>query len=338
MTLKDFSGKRDSRSAAVLLLGDGPTALSALRSLVESCRVIGVIRGIHESEVDPVRVYAALAGIPVSALDHLRELPRIIAQAQPVAVVVSSFHRILSPEILRLSRFVNVHYSSLPQYRGRANVNWAVINGEKTIAISIHLIGPNLDAGNILFQQQIPIQENDTVTSLYDRLNAIQEHELGPAVLRAIAGDGGVPQDHDKATYGCTRVPDDGEIDWSQSSEAIDRLIRALAPPYPGAFTHFETQPLVIARAAPLSNPRTYRGRIPGRIVGLSPGEGWIDVLTGDGILRVFEVIPAPGNVCPAAAVIQSTRVTLGISRLDLLRRIEALEERLAILETAHRL
>jgi hypothetical protein len=78
-----------------------------------------------------------------------------------------------------------------------------------------------------------------------------------------------------------------------------------------------------------------YAGRVPGRVVGLSRTGGWVDVLSGDGALRIFDVIqPSSGSTVPAATLISSTRITLGLSRLNLLRRIMALEERLAMLSS----
>jgi methionyl-tRNA formyltransferase len=333
MTEQNFIPPESVRRADVLLLGDGPTALAALRSLVASCRVVGVIRATVEAEVDPVRVFAEQNKISVSALQRAEDLPNMITWDRPTAVVISSFNRILPPDVLNLSRFINVHFSPLPRYRGRANVNWAVVNGERTAAITIHMVTSELDSGNILFQEEIPVEPGDTATSLYDRLNAIQERELGFAVIRAVAGDVGVPQDHRKATYGCARIPDDGEIIWGLPTAVITQLIRALTPPFPGAFTHLESRRLIIARAAPCPDAPAYAGRVPGRVVGRSPAWGWVDVLTGDGVLRIFEVMSTAGIISPAARHIRSTRVTLGLSRLDLLRRINALEERVAMLE-----
>jgi methionyl-tRNA formyltransferase len=318
----------------VVLLGDGPTALAALRSLAASCRVVHILRTASDPVTDPVHMLAATVGISVSTLRGLEHLAQIVAELRPDAVVISSFNRILPPSILTLSQFINVHYSLLPGYRGRANVNWSIINGEPAAGISIHRVVPDLDGGNLLFQESVPIGSDDTATTIYNRLDAIQERELGAAVVRAVAGDHGISQDRNHTTYGCARVPDDGEIDWGKPTGTIDRLIRALAPPFPGAFTHLETRQLVIARAAPVSDPPVYAGRVPGRVVGLSQTGGWVDVLSGDGILRIFEVIPSSsGSPVPAATLIRSTRVTLGLSRLDLLRRIVALEERLAAAE-----
>jgi methionyl-tRNA formyltransferase len=318
----------------VLLLADGPTGFTALRSLAAQCRVVQVFRKPDQPEASALRAFAKAQGILVTELQELSQLRKAIADLRPAVVVISSFDRIIPPQILALCRFVNVHYSLLPHYRGRANVNWAIINGETTAGISIHLVIPELDGGNLLFQQAIPIGPNDTVACLYNRLNAIQERELGGVVLRVVAGYQGTGQNTDQASYGCTRVPDDGEIDWRQPTDAIDRLIRGLTPPFPGAFTHLDAQRLIIANASPRIDAPSYVGRVPGRIVGRSPSEGWVDVLTGDGVLRVSSVLTANSErPCAAAFVIGSTRATLGLSRLDLLRRIVALEDRLASLE-----
>jgi methionyl-tRNA formyltransferase len=171
------------------------------------------------------------------------------------------------------------------------------------------------------------------VTSVYERLNDIQERKLGAAVIDAIAGEQGIPQDS-SPSYCCARVPNDGEIDWQQSTFAIDRLIRSLTPPFPGAFTYFNAERLIIARAEPLTDPPFYVGRVPGRVIDFSQADGWVNVLTGDGVLRIFSVVtPADHNAWPAADIIRSTRVTLGLSRADLLRRINELESRIALLE-----
>src|SRR5262249_88595 len=154
-------------------------------------------------------------------------------------VVISSYDRIVPPDLLRRCPFVNVHYAPLPQYRGRANVNWAIINGESHTGITIHLVDQGLDSGNILYQALITIPPADTVPALYDHLNRLQREQLGAAVGRFLAGDSGVAQDPESATYGCTRLPADGEIDWSQPTDRIDALIRALVKPFPGAFTFF---------------------------------------------------------------------------------------------------
>ncbi|MBH8555297.1 methionyl-tRNA formyltransferase [Nostocaceae cyanobacterium CENA357] len=307
----------------VLLIGIGPTTLTALDSLMSKFHVQGVVRdaGID----DPVINLAQKASIPVFPDTSQKAIKSLVLKYQPDCVVVSSYNQILPPSIIELSTFINVHYSPLPQYRGRANVNWAIINDEPCAAISIHKISPDLDEGNILFQQLIPIRIDDTVADLYDKLNQIQWQNLGNTVVKAFNGYEGVRQNNTEATYGCTRLPEDGEINWSTSTRSINCLVRALVTPFPGAYTYFQGKKLLIWQAIPVENPPVYLGRIPGRIVGRSK-EGFVDVLTGDGILRILQVQFIGSARTAPANIIKSVKSTLGLQTADLLNRIETLE------------
>ncbi len=323
----------------VLLIGMGPTALSALESLAARFRVAGLLRDARPSpgEDDEVVERARDLKVPVFSDLSIEGVERAVTGSRPDCVVVSSYDRILPSQVLGRCRFVNVHYAPLPEYRGRANVNWAIINGEAETAITIHVIAPGLDAGNILYQQRAPIGPDDTVGDLYAKLNEVQRQVLGETVARYISGYEGDPQDEKAATYGCTRVPDDGEIDWSSSTRQVYALIRALAPPYPGAHTYLGARRIRILRAFPLSDAPRFVGRIPGRVVGRSRRDGYVDVLTGDGVLRVHEVEPDDSTSGPASAFIGSTRQTLGLRTADLLARIESLESRLNLSDSAGR-
>jgi methionyl-tRNA formyltransferase len=315
-----------------LLLGIGPTALSALESLAEQLHVVGVVRGVQpDAETDDVVVRrAGELSVPLLSDVSLDGVQRAIENSQPDCTVVSSYNRLLGAGLLDRGKFVNVHYAALPKYRGRANVNWAIINGEPETAITIHAVAPGPDTGNILFQQAIPIGPHETVADVYAALNEIQRRVLGDTVTRYLDGFPGVPQDESEATYGCSRVPADGEIDWSEPTDRIYGLIRALSPPYPGAHSYIGTRRITIMRASPARDGRRYAGRIPGRIVGRSAADGSVDILTGDGILRLHEVTVADNaEPIPASVVITSTSQTLGLRTSDLLMRIEQLEERL---------
>jgi methionyl-tRNA formyltransferase len=314
----------------VLLLGMGPTTLSALESLALRFRVVGLVRGPVPTEGDEVVKRASELGVPVFADVSLDGVARTITTCRPDCTVISSFHLILPAKIMSYGRFVNVHYAPLPEYRGRANVNWAIINGESEAAITIHVVARGVDAGNILYQKRVPIGADDTVADLYAVLNELQREALGATVARHLSGYEGEPQDDAAATYGCARVPGDGEINWSDSTERIYALVRALAPPYPGAHTYLNARRILIMRASPLRDAPRYIGRVPGRVVGRSGSAGYVDVLTGDGVLRVHEVMAGDSVISPASACITSTRQTLGLQTADLVAKIEALEARLS--------
>lgn len=312
----------------VILIAEGPTALTAAQSLAEHAEIAAIFRKRLVAN-DVIPEFAASRSIPLIADTSLARIRGEIERLRPACVVISSYDRVIPLEILKLSRFVNVHYGPLPAYRGRANVNWAILNHESKAAITIHVVDSNLDSGNILFQDFIPIGPHSTVTELYDRLNDIQHRMLGRTVARHISGYMGILQTG-VATYCCTRVPEDGEIDWKAPTQDTYALIRALASPYPGAYTFFRQQKIVISRAMPVVDARHYVGRIPGRVCSVDLNTGGIDVLTGDGILRIYEITEEIGVRTRAANLIRSTKDTLGLTSYELLHRIQELENMLA--------
>jgi methionyl-tRNA formyltransferase len=310
----------------VLLIGQGPTAHSAAESLLARFEVVGVVR----SDDDGVGTLAARHGVPRLADTSVAAIEGAIRNLAPDCVVVSSYDRILPPSLLASCRFVNVHYAPLPEYRGRATVNWAILNRRADTAITIHVLVAELDAGPILYQQRVPIGRHDTVTDLYVRLNELQRAHLASAVERHLAGDPGTPQDARAATYACARVPADGEIDWSRPTEEVYALVRALTHPFPGAFTYVDGRRLIVWRAAPVDAPRAWAGRVPGRAIGRSAADGWVDVLTADGVLRLESVQLEGEARRPASDAITSLRATLGLRAADVLERVRALEARTA--------
>lgn len=319
---------KDATKYRVLQLGAGPTALSCLDALASRFQVVGLVRGSSGDleRADETIDHARALGIPVFRDDSLEALEAYVQELTPDCVVVSSHARILPARFLARCRFVNVHYAPLPRYRGRANVNWAIINHESFAGITIHTISPGLDAGRILFQDVIKIQDDDDAASLYERLNAIQHARIADTILAHLQGYEGMPQDETQATYGCTRIPEDGEIDWSRPAGEIERLVRALVSPFPGAFTYYEGQRLTIWHAEAMAHPLCYEGRVEGRVIAVSRKEGTVDVLGGEGAVRLFRVQRDGREPEHAARVISSVRGTLGLRTSDLLARLERLE------------
>lgn len=315
----------------VALIGFGPTALAALGSLLQHVDVVALARELDAD--DPVVRLAANHGIAVNHPRSPRDIARLIERVQPDIAVISSYNRILDATALELCPFLNVHYAPLPRLRGNAPVNWAILNGESETAITIHEVAAGLDSGNIVFQQAVPIGPDDNATTLFEKLNAIQAHALGPTVLRVLDGWRGTPQNHGLSTYGCARTPEDGEIDWKRPAVEIDRLIRALTPPFPGAFTYFRGRKVVVRRAQAARYSRRFEGSVAGRVIDIDKRDGWVDVLTGDGVLRIHEVSQGPEPFEPASRIIVSRRARLGLQTSDLLERIDALERRLERLE-----
>lgn len=308
----------------VSLVAEGPTGLSALRSLLEQFEVALVIR--QGNDQDEVVDLARRSAVPVADCRSVSDLERALERYDAEIVVVSSYSRVIPERILMRWDFVNVHYSPLPAYRGRANVNWAIINGEDTAAITVHRIVPGLDAGPILLQRTVPIGARSTITELYAELNQIQEEVLGQAVRRRLDGADGEPQDETRATYGCTRVPEDGLVDWHAPTITIDRLVRALGGPFPEAFTHLSLRRVGILTAEPLADPPDYVGRVPGRVVRIDREEGSVDVLTGDGVLRLLRVA-VDGEAMRPTDLVRSLRTTFGASVVDMVESLRSLRD-----------
>lgn len=312
----------------VLLIGQGPTSSSALAGLLEVHDVVGLMRAAQPGDEAVSRARAA--HVPVHDRMRIDDVADLVRQLQPDCVVVSSFNRILPAGLLEACPFVNVHYSQLPRGRGRANVNWAVINGDTHAAISVHELVPDLDAGGLLYQERVPIGSRTTTTQLWAALNAVQQRELGGAVTRMLAGDHGEPQDESQATYGCTRVPADGELVWHRKTDELDRLVRALSAPTPAAFTFYGLQTVWVDVAEPSPDTKVYSGRVPGRIVRISARGGWVDVLTGDGVLRLHRLRLEGGAQIDAAELLSSVTATLGLRPMDLLAELAHLRRLLA--------
>jgi len=131
----------------------------------------------------------------------------------------------------------NVHGSLLPKYRGRVPVNWAIIHGEKECGVSLHRMELKPDAGNLLAQAAVAILRNDTAFDVFQKLKCAAETLLLEVVPEMLAGRViEMPLDLEKGSYHTGRKPEDGRIDWRRSAWEVHNLVRAVAPPYPGAF------------------------------------------------------------------------------------------------------
>ncbi|MGB5832870.1 MAG: formyltransferase [Thiohalocapsa sp.] len=149
------------------------------------------------------------------------------------------YRRMLSPELLAIPPrgAYNLHGSLLPKYRGRVPVNWAVLHGEQETGMSLHRMVRKPDAGAVVDHERVPILTNDTAYGVFQRLVCAGEILLLRAVPRMLAGTHReTPLDLGVGSYFGGRRPEDGRIDWRWPCWQVHNLIRAVAPPYPGAF------------------------------------------------------------------------------------------------------
>ena len=156
------------------------------------------------------------------------------------------YRRMLGAPLLALPRrgALNLHGSLLPRYRGRAPVNWAVLHGESHTGATLHYMEAKPDAGDIVAQQAVPILPDDTARDVFAKVTVAAEIALDDAVPKLVAGTAPrIPQDLSRGSYFGGRTAEDGRIDWSQSATQIHNLVRAVAPPYPGALTTIGGRP-----------------------------------------------------------------------------------------------
>ena len=133
---------------------------------------------------------------------------------------------------------LNIHGSLLPKYRGRAPVHWAIIHGESSTGASLHYLVEKPDAGALVDQEAVPILENDTALEVSMRVAAAAETVLRRSLPRLIAGTAPAePLNLSAGSYFGRRRPEDGRIDWRSGARVVHDLVRAVAPPFPGAFT-----------------------------------------------------------------------------------------------------
>ena len=231
---------------------------------------------------------AAAAGVPVE-LDADVRAPAVQARiaADAPAFVFSFFYRQLIPNaVLGLAArgAYNFHSSLLPRFRGRAPLNWQLVHGADAAGLTLHRMAISADAGGIIAQQRVPIGPDDDAKALFDRLL----DRLPPFLDDALAAlrDGRAvetAQAHAEATSFGGRRPDDGRIRWELPARRIHNLVRAVAPPWPGAFAYHGSARLaihrtrVVAEDGVAAEPGTV---LPGNCVAC--GLGVIEVLAGE--------------------------------------------------------
>lgn len=236
---------------------------------------------------------AQLSGIPWLRVHNVNESASVawIRERSPDLLLVVGWTQLVRPELLRVPRFacLGFHASLLPKSRGRAPINWAIINGETVTGNTMIVLEPEADSGDIVAQRVIPITDEDDCCTLYEKVGKSEVEmldEVLPLMRRGILHRR--KQDDSQATVMPKRRPEDGIIDWNRPTRAIYNWVRALTHPYPGAFTHFNSEKLWIWAARTDGNPIAHFISGPGQVA--LDAEGWPCVSTADGYIRLIRV------------------------------------------------
>jgi methionyl-tRNA formyltransferase len=247
---------------------------------------------------ESVQSVCELEGIPfITPLDP--KSPELLAQVQAAApdLMFSFYYRHMLPQaILDVAPAYNMHGSLLPQFRGRAPTNWAVLHGALETGASLHEMTAKPDAGAIVAQQAVPILPDDTAFEVFGKVTVAAELALYGVLPALLAGNAPrIPNDLSKGGYFGGRKPEDGRIDWQQDAQQVYNLHRAVAPPYPGAFTDLGPLRYVIERA------RLARESPTGLPPGLAVVDNAILGVCGDGrALAIHSLLLDGERISPA--------------------------------------
>ncbi len=214
----------------------------------------------------------------------------IVTRARELApdFLFSFYYRHLLPAaVLALPKrgAYNLHGSLLPRFRGRAPVNWAIVRGARETGATLHEMVAKPDAGAIVDQQAVPILPEDTALEVFRKVTVAAEIVMDRSLPALLEGTAVLtPQDLSRGEYCGGRRPEDGRIDWTRPAREIHDLVRAVAPPYPGAFCELDGRRLQVNRTRLAERPATTSGntgieRTPGGLVAHCGDGGRLSIL-----------------------------------------------------------
>ncbi len=290
----------------IVFFGTPDFAVPSLEALIaERATLAGVVtqpdkpRGRSRSATvpPPVKLVAERHGIPVLQPDRPRG-DVFLAQLrhwQPELGVVVAYGHILRPEVLALPTrgMINVHASLLPELRGAAPINWAILRGDPETGISIMQMEPGMDTGPVLRRAPTPVGMNETAGELTARLAVLgAETLIETLALIRLGRIEAVPQDPARASFAPKIEPSLTRLDWTQPAAALARRIRAFDPA-PGAWSTWQGGRIKLFGPGPVAGDS-----VPGQVVDTDP----LTVATGQGLLRIAEVVPAGRGRMESAA------------------------------------
>lgn len=292
----------------VLLLGGTDLTLAILKAMTEAgIPPAGVVSLQKEFSIsyNLASVNSRFANIEsyckeksISHLVYQKDMDSLIEFSKNVEAdfcLVAGWYFMLPPRFRESfsKGCAGLHASLLPQLRGAAPLNWAILKGLRKTGVSLFEISQGVDEGHLYAQEEILMEVRETITSLVSKVeNASIEivlkslPEIQKGTLQPYPQKG-------EATYCCPRIPEDSKIDWGKSAQDLDALIRASSRPYAGAYTFLKDEKIIIWAAEPFASPIIY-GR-PGQIFCVKGSEYPI-VICGDAALKITEATDVEGQ------------------------------------------
>lgn len=305
--------QNNNEQIRILFMGTPDFAIPSLQALLdEGYNVIAIVTQPDKPTgrkriltATPVKVEAMKHNIPVLQPIKLRDPAsvEIISELKPDLIVTAAYGQILPKTILDLPAYgcINIHGSLLPQYRGGAPIQYAIMNGDKKTGVTIMYMAEGLDTGDMLCKVEVPITDQDDTGSMFDKLSIAGAKLLKSALPDLLAGRlKGIPQNSNDATYAKNISRDDEQIRWERTSQEIFNQIRGLHP-WPIAYTLWNDQRLKVWSCR---NPAETSGSKdasvkPGTV--LQADNNGIEVKTGNGSIWLTKIQP-PGKKAMDAA------------------------------------
>ncbi|PLT34260.1 methionyl-tRNA formyltransferase [Bacillus sp. V5-8f] len=287
----------------IVFMGTPDFSVPVLQRIIrDGYEVIGVVtqpdRPVGRKKVltpPPVKVEAQKHGISVFQPEKIRnqeEMDEIIALDADL-IITAAFGQILPKELLEAPQFgcINVHASLLPELRGGAPIHYSILQGKEKTGITIMYMAEKLDAGDILTQEEVKIEEDDNVGTLHDKLSALGADLLSETIPLIINGEiTPIKQDDNKATFAPNIKREQEKIDWDRSGEEIYNHIRGLNP-WPVAYTLLNGNIMKIWEANKL---KPGKSGVPGEI--LDVDQNGMLVATGNETSILITVLQPSGK------------------------------------------
>ena len=228
---------------------------------------------------------------------NANELANLIPRFQELApdYIFSFYYRFMIPEqILKCAKIaaLNMHGSLLPKYRGRAPVNWAILHGETETGATLHVMEAKPDAGDIVGQAAVSIGPDETATDVFGKVSEAAVKVIEQVLPSLIRGNiPRKPNELQKGSYFGGRKPADGQIHWNQTAKQVHDLVRAVAPPYPGAFTDHNNKTMIVGRTS-LNGP--FPANLDLGVCGIQVVDNRVFGICGDRqVVEILEWFPA---------------------------------------------
>ena len=267
----------------------------------------------------PVKAFALERGLRVLQPEKLRS-PEGVAEVTAIApdlIITAAYGQILPKSVLQLPRLgcINVHGSLLPRYRGGAPIQRSIINGESVTGVTLMYMAEGLDTGDMIAKVEVPITDEDTAGTIFEKLSDAGSRLLIEWLPRIIDGSAArIPQEDSESTYAPNLTREDEKLDWGQGSRQLFNRVRGLNP-MAGGFTYLDGEVFKVwGCRIPQSSDTVMRPEwtslVPGSV--LETGAFGIRIRTGDGSIVLTEVQPAGKKALAATEFAKGARLAPG--------------------------